>query len=565
MLTALPESTGKAEGHTRPGRDRMTRVAARGSAICPYIIDTAEAARIRFPHLESNIVRGAQQSDSISVTIGLPLSYHRNKRRRYPLLVLSDGNDLLGSAIEMVRVLAATREARECIVVSHDDAWLAPADADAQATRLVRIVDLCGERFRVARGEVAVFASGRGMASARRLLTRQPRAIDRWIVLDDGSDQGDWLALAAQTSKGRTRIAWTGARLPDDRALVSTAFKRVPEAAREGLCVPALTHGIRTLWGTSHQYGEDMMPLSRPWVARAVTLAKPLIRWLRAPHALAEAGVHNRHVLRSDILDRDFEIFVNLPHRVQKEGATLPMVIALDANSTWSCVAETASRMARAGEIEDVIVVGIGVPRAEGDIAFGLRRFEELSPPAGPEAFESALGRFFLSIFALFGRDARAHFGLAPQFHRFLVGELLPALLQSLPADPSRLCLVGHSAAGTYAAFELAQPDTPFDRFAILSPGVAISDDWMLKPEGGLDTEAPGRQVLVAIGAEEQHNAFNMLAGIPQSSRYVQALRMRAPTARIDYTVLDRETHTTMFPRALAMALAHHFKPVEEQ
>ena len=565
MLTALPESTGKAECHSAPGHGRGSRAAVLATTICPYIIDTAEAARVRFPYVECHVVRGAQPSDSISVTIALPLSYHRNKHRRYPMLLLSDGSDLLGSAIEMARVLAATREARECIVVSHDDAWLAPADADAQAARLMRVVEWCAERYRIARGEVAVFASGRGMASARRLLARQPREIDRWIVADDGSGTGEWLVLSEQTFKGRTRIAWTGAQLPDDRALVSTAFKRMPEAMREELCVPALTHGIRTLWGGSHAYGDNVMPLSKPWVARALMLAKPLIRRLRALPEPTPAGVRNRHVLRSDILDRDFEIFVSLPHRVPNDSTTLPMVIALDANTTWSCVAETASRMGRAGEIEDVIVVGIGVPRAEGDIAFGLRRFEELSPPSGPDAFEGALGRFFLSIFALFGRDARAHFGLAPQFHRFLVGELLPSLLKSLPADPSRLSLVGHSAAGTYAAFELAQIDTPFKHFAILSPGVSISDHWMLKLEGGLNTKAPGRQVLVTIGAEEQHNAFNILAGIPQSSRYAQALKTRAPTARIDYAVLDRETHTTVFPRALAMVLAQHLKPVDNR
>lgn len=561
MLTALPESTGTAKAQPRTIHGESPQVAARVSAVCPYIIDTAEAARVRFPHVESHLVRGAQLEDSFSITVALPLSYARKKRRRYPLLVLSDGTDLLGSAIEMSRVLAATREARECIVVSHDDAWLAPADAEAQALRLARVIEWCRERFRVARGDITVFASGRGTPSARRLLASPSRPVDRWIVADDGSSAGDWLALSSQSAQGRPRIAWVGTRWPDDRTRAPDTFKCLPEATREGLRVPALTHGIRTLWGTRHAYGDNLMPLCRPWVTRAMVLAAPLIRALRSRATPAETGAKNRHVLRSEVLDRDFEIFVNLPRRVPHEGARFPMVIALDANSTWSCVAETASRMARAGEIEDLIVVGIGVPRAEGDIAFGLRRFEELAPPARPEAFERAIGRFFISIFALFGRDARATVGRAPQFHRFLVEELIPALLQSLPVDPSRLCLVGHSAAGTYAAFELVQSDTPFGRFAVLSPGVAISDDWMLNPDGGLSPSAAGRQVWVTIGSEEQLNAFNTLAGIPQSSRYVQALRDNAPGVHADYTALDGETHTTVFPRALAMALAHYFKP----
>ncbi|HSW14277.1 MAG TPA: alpha/beta hydrolase-fold protein, partial [Solimonas sp.] len=261
---------------------------------------------------------------------------------------------------------------------------------------------------------------------------------------------------------------------------------------------------------------------------------------------------------------RDFEIFVSLPRQL-RPGSNCAAVIALDANSTWSCVSEIATRMARAGEIDDVITVGIGTPRTEGDVAFGLRRFEELSPPAGEVAFQGDLGRFFLSIFATFGLDARKHFGLAPLFHRFLSEELLPMLLRTLPIDPARLCLVGHSAAGTYAAYEIAQPDSLFAGVAVLSPGVRISDDWMLKADGGLGGIAHRKQVFVAIGGAERDNAFNKLAGIPLSERYADALRQQGAGDNIDYACLDGETHTTAFARAYALFLARRFARTEEE
>lgn len=507
----------------------VTSASALPAETCRFVIGAGEAARQRFAPVDSHVIRGAQAGESFSLTVVLPLSYAARRRCRYPLLLLADGENLLGSAIEMQRVLAATGEAREGILVCHDDPWLTSADAAAQAARLAQIVEWCRERYRVQGGEIAFFAQGRAMASAMELRTRKPAVVDRWIVADH---HAHWAS---------------------QRGAVSV--RPPPESTAQGAIVPALNHGILQIWGTGRAYGKDTAPLGRPLVSAALQKLRPLIRRLRRGTAPAGFG-EGRNVLYSAVMDRDFEIFVSLPRR-PRPGGRYPAVLALDANTTWSCVSEIAARMAQAGEIEDLITIGIGTPVAEGDIAFGLRRFEELSPPAGDEAFQGELGRFFLSIFALFGRDARQHFGRAPQFHRFLRDELLPELLRSLPIDPARMTLVGHSAAGTYAAYELAQPDTPFAGVAALSPGVCISDSWMLKADGGL--AAQRRQAFVAIGGAERDNAFNQLAGIPLAERYAESLARTLPNGWVDYHCLEGETHTTVFARAYALLLARRF------
>ncbi len=518
-----------------------------GSAHCPYVISTGDSARLRFPLVESHAVHGSDPAGSFSLTVALPLSYPRRRRRSYPLLLLADGTRLLGSAIEMARVLAASGEAGECIVVSHDDPWLATADAAIQATRLEQILQWCRERYRLRDGEVALFAQGRVLACARELLARRSRAVDRWIVAGDQA-----LAWPA-VGRGRPRAAWTLGAMPA-AAPAGVAVKLLPESTTEGLAVPALSHGIRSFWGSRRAYGDDAMTLSQPPVAWLLRKAAPLIRRLRR-EPIAGEGAKNRHLLHSRIMQRDFEIFVGLPRGRPPAGGLYPAVFALDANATWSCTSEIAERMAQAGEIEDVITVGVGVPRAEGEVAFGLRRFEEFSPPA-EDAFEGPLGRFFLSVFAMFGRDARRHFGGAPLFHRFLSEELLPELLRSLPIDPERLCLVGHSAGGTYVAYERAQPGSPFADIGSLSPGVAISSHWMLEPQGGLALVPRAVRLLVTIGGEERDNAFNRLAGIPQAQDYAEALRLRGQAGRIDYACLEGESHTTVLARAYALLLA---------
>src|SRR3954452_12170979 len=87
-------------------------------------------------------------------------------------------------------------------------------------------------------------------------------------------------------------------------------------------------------------------------------------------------------------------------------GATIPALLVLDASIEYSIVAETAARLAAAGLIPPIAVVGMGVPRREGTQAAALRRFEEFAPPADGYAYDDDLGRIFRSLFALVGEEA---------------------------------------------------------------------------------------------------------------------------------------------------------------
>jgi predicted alpha/beta superfamily hydrolase len=121
--------------------------------------------------------------------------------------------------------------------------------------------------------------------------------------------------------------------------------------------------------------------------------------------------------------------------------------------------------------------------------------------------------------------------------------------------DAQDISLLGHSAAGTFVAYAIAQPQSPFASFVCLSPGVGIGHDWMLR-EAAQSLTQRGRpaHLFVAIGAEEQHNPFNTIAGIPKAAAYVALLRGHGAPAT-DFHVLDGETHTTIYPRAVAQSL----------
>src|SRR3546814_8875326 len=97
--------------------------------------------------------------------------------------------------------------------------------------------------------------------------------------------------------------------------------------------------------------------------------------------------------------------------------------------------------------------------------------------------------------------------------------ELLPELAASLPIDTWRLGLPGHSAGGTFGGFALATRPELFRHYAAISPGVGVSGSWLMRQR--FDTDAirkAGASVVLAVGEAELSNAFNVIAGIPETS-----------------------------------------------
>ena len=209
--------------------------------------------------------------------------------------------------------------------------------------------------------------------------------------------------------------------------------------------------------------------------------------------------------------------------------------------------------MASAGDIEETVIIGLGTPRAEGAVAFGFRRFEEFAPPVEGYDWNDDLGRVFRSLFYTRAQDARERLGLAPQLHRFIVDELLPKLVSELPVDAGNLGLLGHSAGGTFTSFVSHQADSPFKRYVCVSPGIAISGNWLMRQQP-TPASKNSASMFLSIGGEEKGNRFNIVAGIPDTEAYTLRLRSQRVAAR--YLCLEGETHSSVYPQAVAAALA---------
>ena len=469
----------------------------------PFVLSLQEASRRRLADVHGHVLTPYR------LNVALPASYAAKRRRRYPLVLLFDACDIYGSAVEMNRLMAETREIRDCIVIGIES----PGDTGVDAlARYVTgtLLPWCRAHYRVAAEPAAVFSAHVGRAAALAQICGES---------------------VLRTIGEQTRTAGAG-----------------------GL-VPALVQGLRDAFGTGHEYGREVTVMQQPVLMHALTALAPLLRHLRAKPS--HEAPPNPHLLWSERLQRNFEVFAVLPTSAATQPQRrYPALFVLDANIEFATVSEIAARLAASGETEEIAVIGIGAPRAEGHMEFAFRRFEEFSPPAEGYDFGDALGRIFRSLFALRGQDARLRIGQAPGFHAFVTAELLPQLTAQLPLDPQRLGLLGHSAGGCFVGYALAQADSPFRDYAGVSPGIGISGSWLMRCASTVSKQA--RQVFLCIGSEENTNLFNQIAGIPDTPDYAARLQTQ-PGLQVHYHCFEGETHSSVYAVAATRALMQFY------
>ncbi|WP_428312327.1 alpha/beta hydrolase-fold protein [Hydrocarboniphaga sp.] len=519
----------------------------------------ADEAVLRLDRTEAVMVAGRR------CLVAMPAAYARKPRRSFPLVLTLDADGAIGSAIEIARLMTDTGEVRDSLVVGLRVEQADRLDVPAFARFLAdTLLPALRQRYRVADGAVALSDTALEGRAALLLLMQSPPGIDHYIV---GNPDGVFArtlldttpAQARSTAKRSLSLSGAGAAPLDLAERIGRAFgsslrvnvQGFDSVSAAGAVVPALAFGLFKALPTGKEYAQGITVLGQPLLVRTLELLVPLLRRFAPAPA---PRVDTRYLWRAERMERDFEVFISLPPELVTDGSRrYPLLVALDANIEFATVAETAARLARAGQVQDLIVVGIGTPRAEGHVAFGYRRFEELSPPLGTYRLQDSLGRVFRALYAMRGREAAERLGRAPAFFDFITQDLLPALALKLPVDPERLGLLGHSAAGTFTGYALRQPHSPFRRYASISPGVAISGDWLLQQDWR-DPQIPPSQLVAVLGEAEKTNAFNLCAGIPNTEAFAARVALN-PAIKVSTACFADETHSSVFPLACANAL----------
>lgn len=365
-------------------------------------------------------------------------------------------------------------------------------------------------------------------------------AILPWAADRFGADAARVLVAAAPSFGG-------GALHFADQNIQTIAPLATPEGA---VFEATLARGLQTAWPTGRVYGQETAILKKPIVRGLAKTLRPIMARLAARDK--GVSVPQGAIFQASRLGLPFEIFVSLPEGYNDNPARhYPALVVLDGNILFAPAAHLARTLAREGKAEPAIVIGLGVPRHLGEAAFALRRLEEFSPPVDDYDFKDELAHILAPLYALRGKKVQENFGAAPKLHHFIGSELLPALQNTLRIDASKLALFGHSAGGTYVAYEMLQADTPFTGFLCSSPGLAISGNWLW--QAAVPSLAVPRDVVFGMGGLEPANAFNIAAGIPGTPDYAEHWRHSGDT--VSCTEFADETHASVMPRMLVAGM----------
>ncbi len=249
---------------------------------------------------------------------------------------------------------------------------------------------------------------------------------------------------------------------------------------------------------------------------------------------------------------RGYAIHLHVPSGDAPKGG-YPVVWLLDTPTTWAPMRHAIDE---AGA-DDIAVVGIGWDN-EGGVDQNLRRrdftlpaLHEVPPPHGSD-------------------DAWREDGNVEAFLEFLTGTVQPHYLETLPINPGRQTLAGHSLSGLCVLLALMRRPGAFQRHVAASPSVWWDQGRLLEDAEAFDwTPLRSARLLLTVGSEEQaagpekpaevegEAAAAMLGErhmIANASGLAELLAARGIDCRFE--LFEGEGHRTVLPAAMAAALA---------
>lgn len=245
--------------------------------------------------------------------------------------------------------------------------------------------------------------------------------------------------------------------------------------------------------------------------------------------------------LHSTTLGRSYAISVRLPPGYNEPRNLMrryPLVVFNDSPYSFPLITGVAHLPMGAGQLEELILVGIGYAQGMGSRS----RILDYTPTVNPANPEKTGG--------------------AQAYVEFMAHELLPTLEKRYRANPARRALAGHSYGGLFAAYVLLTRPELFQHYIVSSPSLWFHQNVMWKVErisaaSHRDLKA---SVYMGIGSLERPprgSRYDMVADV---KTFESALRSRHyPGLDLRVKVFEGATHETVVPSVMLNGLLWHF------
>ena len=255
---------------------------------------------------------------------------------------------------------------------------------------------------------------------------------------------------------------------------------------------------------------------------------------------LPDRGLH-RFVIDSQPLAHPYEVILAGP--LQASDEALPLLVVLDGFLLGMSAIETARLLMAANEIEPVVIAAVSADGASARRT--ARRSMDFSASVPDLQAQTSIQGVKPQIEAS-GLRLEDVFGGSGRYRQFLKEELLPAVLEQVKVDVSRLSLFGHSAAGAFALEALLEGDLPFQSYLVGEPGtfMLFGTEAQLLRKALANDALPARRLMYADSSDTMRSNTKHL--------FEAAELLRAIDEEIGLSVrvhrYEGESHTTMIP-----------------
>lgn len=184
------------------------------------------------------------------------------------------------------------------------------------------------------------------------------------------------------------------------------------------------------------------------------------------------------HRLQSELLERDFHIYIRLPESYEtSENKKYPTAFLLDGGLTYPMFSGFYRYLSLAEEIPEMILVGISY----GTSSFqdGNMRGTDFTAPS----------------------TEREYYGGASNFLNVLATELIPYIETSYRSDPEHRIIFGQSLGGQFVLFAALKSSLFWGHIAS-NPALHRNLAFFL-PENHADLESSGQKLFVSSGSDD--------------------------------------------------------------
>ncbi len=203
--------------------------------------------------------------------------------------------------------------------------------------------------------------------------------------------------------------------------------------------------------------------------------------------------------LHSNLLNRDFELYINLPRNYSDTAKKFPVVYLLDAQWDFPLVMSIYGSQYYDGFVPGAIIVGI---TWGGDHPnYDSLRAMDLTPYHSNQLPQS---------------------GNAPNFLKFIKQELIPFVEKDYRTDKTNRALMGSSFGGLFTLYAMFNETNLFNMYALTSPAITWANGAIYQEEEHYAKEHSDLPVrlYMAIGGYEDVNGFNHFADILKGRNY---------------------------------------------